>query len=79
MKDRVLRRFSALCAAFVMLFSSVPVSTAADEAGSTAPACGLEEHRHTDACREDVLVCGMEESAPRTEKRFFSNFKKYAA
>jgi len=62
MKDHVLRRFYALCAAFVMLFSSIPVPAAAEGAGSTAPVCGLEEHRHTEECRqEDVLTCGKEE------------------
>ena len=62
MKDHVLRRFSALCAAFVMLFSSIPVPAAGEGAGSTTPVCGLEEHRHTEECRqEDVLTCGKEE------------------
>lgn len=62
MKDHVLRRFSALCAAFVMLFSSIPVPAVAEGAGSTAPVCGLEEHWHTEECRqEDVLTCGKEE------------------
>ena len=62
MKDHVLRRFYALCAAFVMLFSSIPVPAVAEGAGSAAPVCGLEEHWHTEECRqEDVLTCGKEE------------------
>ena len=45
-----------------MLFSSIPVPVVAEGAGSTAPVCGLEEHRHTEECRqEDVLTCGKEE------------------
>ena len=77
MKQRRMQRFNALCAAFVMLFSSIPISTVADEAGSTAPVCGYAEHLHTDDCRQNVLVCGREESPPKTVKTFVSNFQTH--
>ena len=75
MEHRMMHRIMALCAVFAMLFSSIPVTSFTEESGEVSPVCGLEEHRHTDECYRDFLICGQEESAPKTVKKFASNFE----
>ena len=74
MEHRMMHRITALCTVFAMLFSSVPVTSFSEGSGEVRPVCSLEEHRHTDECYQDVLVCGREESAAKTVKTFVSNF-----
>lgn len=53
------RVFSVLVAAVVFVTTYalvIPVITA-----SASAYCGMEEHTHSDACYEDVLICGLEE------------------
>lgn len=69
------KRIAALFIVLSMLLSDLV--TFAEPNGSSTDTqtliCGRAEHRHTDACYEDVLVCGIEETEPvRTYKTTFS-------
>ena len=69
------KRIAALFIVLSMLLSDLV--TFAEPNGSSTDTqtliCGRAEHRHTDACYEDVLVCGLEETEPvRTYKTTFS-------
>lgn len=68
-KKQKRRRKSAIALTLVavMLISTVAWNLAEYGIAMTGdPKCGLEEHQHSEACYEDVLICGQEESAGHT-------------
>lgn len=68
-KKQKRRRKSAIALTLVavMLISTVAWNLAEYGVAMTGdPKCGLEEHQHSEACYEDVLICGQEESAGHT-------------
>ena len=68
------KRSVALLIVLSMLLSNiVSVADTTSSEDNTILTCGLTEHVHTDACYEDVLACGKEESEPqRTFRSTFS-------
>ena len=62
---RTVRRVAALALALMLLLPANLATVLAE--AIQAPICGLEAHTHTDACYQDVPVCGIEESEPVTE------------
>ena len=50
------RRLTAFALGFILTIGLLPEKTYAEPAKD--PACGLEEHIHTDDCYEWKLVCG---------------------
>ncbi|MGI6095153.1 MAG: DUF7604 domain-containing protein [Lachnospiraceae bacterium] len=68
-KKQKQRRRSAIALTLVavMLISTVAWNLTEYGVAMTGdPKCGLEEHTHSDACYEDVLICGQEESEGHT-------------
>ena len=68
------RKLMAWFVVFSMVFSDVaPLlsGNAARAAGEESVlTCALSEHTHTEACYQDVLTCGKEESAPKFKNTF---------
>ena len=61
-KKRIVSWFVVLSMLLSNVVSIAGTNASADDLILT---CGLTEHVHTNACYEDVLICGQEESEPR--------------
>lgn len=68
-RNRKLQRIAFTAAVFAAVFVVFGVFWALKNTGIAMtgdPTCGFAEHTHTDACYEQTLVCGQEESAGHT-------------
>ena len=73
------QRIFAMLTAIAMLLSWINAGTFAEENtgngnNTPMPICGMAEHLHTEDCYAPVLICGLEESEPVTEKHFRNTF-----
>ena len=70
------QRILAIVCVFALLFNNVLLIASAEEQSvQTVLVCDKEEHKHTDACYQEIVVCGMEEEPP--EYRFMGTFKPH--